>query len=146
MFSGKYLKYCFFNGIHWIGKLTFVGDWFIDLEKTKLNVVSQDLVDKIDFSSGKYAYVPDLDDLFELIDNQVKAWGNKVDDKKIKIEYKNREWNIEVWYQRPKNKENGYAITYSCGESLHEALSNAIIQMSVVVDDERFEKGNCRKS
>ena len=140
MFSEKYLEYCFFNGINWIGKLTLVGDWFIDMKKIKLNVVSQDMIDKIDFSSGKYAYVPDLDDLFELIDNQIVAWGNKADDKKIKIEYKDGKWKIEVWYQRPKNKEKGYVTTYVSGESLHKALSNAITQMCVVVDDKKFKK------
>ena len=71
MVSGKYIKYCFYNGFNWVRKPTIIGDWFIDMKKIKLNVISQDMIDKIDFSSGKYAYVPDLDDLFELIDNQV---------------------------------------------------------------------------
>ena len=125
MFDAKYIARNIVARDFWKSKRTFPGDWYIYLEDFKMDVVSQDTVNRVDFSSSSFAYIPDLDDLMELINNQIEGWGDKSEESKIKIEYNpaKRTWWVEIRY--------AMRITRCWGNSMHEALQNAWLQMSV---------------
>ena len=136
MFSEKYLIHCFKDAFRWENRPAFVGDMFADFEKKKVNAVSKDMVNKIDFSSDKYAYIPNLDELIDCIDDQIKRLGGKVEDKKVKLEYENKKWKMEIHYQRINGNEKESLITEGSDESLHEVLIGVLLQMTVIYNDE----------
>ena len=141
MFTEKYLIYCFENAFRWKNRSAFVGDMFSDFEKLKMNAVSIDMVGKIDFASRKYAYIPNLDELMDCIDVQIKRLGGEAEDKKVKIEYKNKKWKIEIrHYYKVNDSKKDLLITSGSGESFHELLIGVLLQLTVVYNKEFKEE------
>jgi hypothetical protein len=106
-FTAEYLQRCYNTGKRGTGKVTKVGDWYIDLATGRFDVVSEGEETTIEFQSGRYIFVPDADDLLELIDCHVKAWGCD---------------------------PNAKRLTYGGGRSVHEALLHAVWQMAVPIE------------
>jgi hypothetical protein len=98
-FSDEYLRLCWRGRSLWPKKTTCLGDWYLAGDPLELRIVADSDVDTVSFSDPAIAYVPDTDDLLELIDNQIRAGGGNPTDKSLTITYKpNTGWGLEVDY------------------------------------------------
>jgi hypothetical protein len=126
-FTAEYLQRCYNTGKRGTGKVTKVGDWYIDLATGHFDVVSEGEETTIEFQSGRYIFVPDADDLLELIDCHVKAWGCDPNTKELTITYTpQKQWAVTIDYAK--------RLTYGGGRSVHEALLHAVWQMAVPIE------------
>lgn len=124
-FSQEYLMRCFDDQPRWSGKQTELGDWFVHL-KEGIDVISRKDLKRIEFSSPDVIYIPDTDDLLELIDNQVAAWGDDPRKKKLEISCDSEgKWSVMVQYA-------GRITEAVQAESIHMALLEALWQMVVI--------------
>jgi hypothetical protein len=129
-FSEPYLMRCFDEGPRWAGKEAALGDWFVHL-KSGIDVVSTKDLHTVRFSDPDTVFIPDTDDLLELMDNQIAASGFDPSQKKLRIGYEpDQGWWVEVEYRGRITQSTG-------GESVHTALLNAVMQM-VVSDPTRL--------
>jgi hypothetical protein len=124
-FSEAYLMRCFDDAPRWASKKTNLGDWYVHL-KSGIDVVSRKDMASVQFSDPDTIFIPDTDDLLELIDNQIQAWESDPKQKTLRIEHDGHQgWSVTVeWGGRIAEATNG--------ESIHMALSNALCQMALI--------------
>lgn len=122
-FSRPYLQRCHERRAFWRGKETAPGDWYVDLNRKVMDVVSVDSLGQVRFDQSEIVFIPDADDLMELIDNQAAAWGCNPQNKKLEIQYApGVGWSARVEYAE--------RITEATrAESLHAALLSVFCQM-----------------
>ena len=124
-FSEHYLGLCQGNRALWSKKKTMVGDWYMSLDPPRLGVVSEIDVDSIDFSRDDLLYIPDTDDLLELLDNQIAALDGSPVHKTLQIRYDMEErWSMEIETSKQRSVVRGQ-------ECIHSLLLRAVFQMSV---------------
>lgn len=122
-FSETYLMKCLDVAPRWTGKETTLGDWYVRLQ-SGVDVVSTKDLALVQFSDPETIFIPDAEDLLELMDNQIAAWSFDPAQKKLRIEYEPQSgWCVTVEY--------GGRITRAVGESIHVALLHAVSQMVV---------------
>ena len=123
-FSHAYLKTCSDRRRCWSAKGTQLGDWYVHL-KHGVDVVSNEDLERVKFSSPDIVYVPDTDDLLDMIDNQIAAWGEDPSEKKLTIACDAKGiWSVEVHFA-------GRIVQSTQAESIHMALLGAVGQMVV---------------
>lgn len=129
-FSQKYLEKCFGLRSRWRRKRTQIGDWYLDSKRISLGVAAESDLARIRFSDDFMTYIPDIDDLMELIDLQVAAWGDDPRTKKMDLKYEpERGWTAVVEYAE--------RTTMAVGESLHATLLVLYFQMVAPAPKER---------
>jgi hypothetical protein len=121
-FSESYLRRCFDEAFRWAGKKTELGDWYVHLT-SGLDVVSRSDLSSIRFNDPDIIFIPDTNDLLELMDNQIRAWGFDPKQKSLRIQHDPQVgWCVIV--------EWGGRITEAVKcDSIHMALLNAVWQM-----------------
>ena len=124
-FTSTYLERCWHNRKNWLRKRTSPGDWYLAGDPLELNISGQAEENPVDFSSDEVAFVPDTDDLFEFIDNQIAARGIDPEQKSITISYTPADqWHIRIDY-------GDWSTVAVRQESIHSLLAYALIQMSI---------------
>lgn len=106
-------------------KRRIIGDWYGNITSGQLKVYSDESV--TDFSRPEWFYIPDLDDLFEFLTNQIRAVQEKDEPAKL-IELRftpEKNWTLEV------RTEDGLIHRSAHAKSPHEVLWNAINGLSV---------------
>lgn len=122
-FSEHCLGLCQANRALWSKKKTMVGDWYMSLNPPGLGVVSEIDVDSIDFSRDDLVYVPDIDDLLELLDNQIAELEGSPMHKILQIRYDMEErWSMEI----ETSKQRSVVRRQEC---IHSLLLRAVFQM-----------------
>lgn len=119
-FSVEYLEWCWKNRSIWSEKKTCVGDWYLTGDPLDLHLVGEGEEGSVTFSNPQFAFVPDADDLLELVDNQINSVGVDPETKVVSIYYdpENR-WRMMI--------EHGEAISFvQRKESLHSMLIDMI--------------------
>jgi hypothetical protein len=119
-FSAEYLKWCWEHRSIWSKKETCVGDWYLTGDPLDLHLVGEGEEGSVSFSNPQFAFVPDADDLFELVDNQIKFLGVDPGTKVLSIHYdpENR-WHMTIEY------DDGISFAQR-KESLHSMLIGII--------------------
>ena len=129
MFSANYIQDSWKRRNVWLGKKAIVGDWYLELTDTgvELRIVDETTADTDVFFRKTTAFVPDTDDLLELVDNQIRAWHENPAQKTMKIvRNSDGNWCMEVEY--------GKKVTYiGKADSLQALLMHTIIQMSCIM-------------
>jgi hypothetical protein len=87
MFSPKYLQLCHADKANWANRQPCLGDWYIDWERKIVDVISLNTLNQVDLRSARYTYLPGADDLLELMDNPIRAWGDDPERKELRITY-----------------------------------------------------------
>ena len=125
-FTAAYLEQCWHRRRLWSRKRTQPGDWCLAVNPPQLHVASAVDQPGVDFSAQDLAFVPDADDLLELIDNQVAAQGADPAQKRLTITYTPADhWRIEITCGDGTTVAGGH-------ESLHAALTVAFFQLAAV--------------
>jgi hypothetical protein len=123
-FAPQYVQDCIRNRRRWAGKPALLGDWYVDLQRQAVDVVNEASRTSVKFDAEWFVYVPDVDDLLELVESQITAWGFKPGDKQLTLSYTpDKQWAVSVGY--------GNRLTEARGASIHEALMAALQQMIV---------------
>jgi hypothetical protein len=123
-FTAAYLEQCWHKRRIWSRKRTQPGDWYLAVNPPQLHVASDADQSGVDFSAEDIAFVPDADDLLELLDNQVTAHGVDSAQKSLTISYTpNDQWHIEIACGEMTTVAGGH-------ESLHAALTVAYFQLA----------------
>lgn len=124
-FTTEYLERCWGCRGMWRAKKTYPGDWYLAGDPLELHLVGEADVERVDFHSGAIAFVPDTDDLLELVDNQIRAAGGDPATKTLTIRYDPEGlWSLEI----------EYADQSTCGvgqESVHSLLLYALHLMAL---------------
>ena len=124
-FTSTYLERCWQSRKNWSRKRTNPGDWYLTGDPLELKLAGLVEENPVEFSSDEVAFVPDTDDLFELIDNQVAARGIDPKQKTITISYTPADqWQLRIDY----GEWSTVAVRH---ESIHSLLAYALIQMSI---------------
>jgi hypothetical protein len=98
-FTEEYLMRCWRGRSLWRGKPAKPGDWYLIGDPLRLELVVVQEPGKAVFAAADIAYVPDADDLLELLDNQVRAAGGCPARKSLTIKYDAEGlWNLDVEY------------------------------------------------
>jgi hypothetical protein len=123
-FTNEYLQRCWKSRKMWTGKKAHLGDWFLTGDPLELSVVGVGDARVVDFRDDAFAYVPDADDLLELLDNQVKAAGADPAMKTLNLQYDPaRHWTLDIEYAD--------ASTHAgMQESIHSVLLYALHLMA----------------
>ena len=125
-FTAAYLEQCWHQRRLWCRKRTQPGDWYLAVNPPQLHVASAVDHAGVDFSAQDLAFVPDADDLLELIDNHVAAQGADPAQKRLTITYTPADhWHIEITCGDGTTVAGGH-------ESLHAALTVAVFQLAAV--------------
>ena len=128
-FTAAYLEQCWHQRRLWCRKHARPGDWYLAGHPLQLHVASDADHPGVDFSAEDLAFVPDADDLLELLDNQVTAHGVDPAQKSLTISYTPTDhWHIEIAC-------GDLATVVSGQESLHAALTLAFFQLAAVSRD-----------
>ena len=123
-FTAAYLEQCWHTRRIWSRKRTQPGDWYLAVNPPQLHVASAVDHAGVDFSAEDIAFVPDADDLLELIDNHVAAQGTDPAQKRLTITYTPADhWRIEITCGDGTTVAGGH-------ESLHAALMAAVFQLA----------------
>ena len=118
-FTAAYLEQCWHTRRIWSRKRTQPGDWYLALSPPQLQVASEADQSGVDFAAEDIAFVPDGDDLLELLDNQVTAHGSDPAQKSLTITYTPaHHWGIEI-------TDGNWAVVVSGHETIHAALPAA---------------------
>jgi hypothetical protein len=98
-FANEYLARCWKLRRNWPTKSAKVGDWYLSGDPLELKLVGKAEVGRVDFANGEIAFVPDADDLLELLDNQLRAFGFDPADKTMTIRYDPEgQWQLILEY------------------------------------------------
>jgi hypothetical protein len=98
-FTNEYLQRCWKGRKMWAGKKTRPGDWFLTGDPLELSLVGVGDARIVDFRDDALAYVPDADDLLELLDNQLKATGADPATKTLSLRYDPvNHWSLDIEY------------------------------------------------
>ena len=123
-FTSKYLERCYISRGLWKTKSTYPGDWYLAGDPLDLHLVGESDVERVDFHSGAIAFVPDADDLLELVDNQIRAAGGDPATKALTIRYDPEGlWSLDIEYGGKSTHVRGQ-------ESVHSLLSYALYLMA----------------
>lgn len=126
-FTQAYIQLCYSYRSIYRHKTRKTGDWYGNLTTQELKVNSPD--SQTDFNDPRWFYIPDLDDLFEFLNIQIK--GCQVKDlpaKSIELTFSPAtNWQLKL------ELENGFIFLSVGGKSPHEVLLQAIFQMSPYV-------------
>ena len=123
-FTAAYLEQCWHKRRIWSRKRTQPGDWYLAVNPPQLHVANDVDQAGVDFSTEDIAFVPDADDLLELLDNQVTAHGVDPAQKSLTISYTPTDhWHIEIAC-------GDLATVVSGQESLHAALTVALFHLA----------------
>jgi len=123
-FTAAYLEQCWHQRRLWCRKRTQPGDWYLAVNPPQLHVASAVDHAGVDFSAQDLAFVPDADDLLELIDNHVAAQGTDPAQKSLTITYTPADhWRIEITCGDGTTVAGGH-------ESVHAALMAAVFQLA----------------
>lgn len=126
-FTAQYLERCWKGRGRWRGKQTYPGDWYLAGDPPQLHVVGEAEVAQVDFHSADIAFVPDTDDLLELINHQIRASGGDPAKKSLTIQCDSAGvWSLIIEYG---NRRTGVARQ----ESIHSLLLYALYQMAVPI-------------
>ena len=123
-FTDEYLMRCWRGRSLWRGKPAKPGDWYLTGDPLRLELVGVQETGKAVFAAANIAYVPDADDLLELLDNQVRAAGGYPAQKSLTIRYDAEGlWNLDVEYAE--------CLTHvRKQESIHSLLVSAFFGMA----------------
>jgi hypothetical protein len=132
-FSDAYLELCYRRRHHFRRRVPIVGDYFLDSTEQKLLLVTSDTQIR-DLESDNLAFVPDLDDLFEVIDEQLKSHGPDTTANDLRIARKEGKWTVEL--DLPE-----VTIYIAPKESLHSALLATLLQFSGTITFSRTRGG-----
>lgn len=123
MLTAEYVQFCRQNSRSWEDKTPCLGDMYVDWKRETLDAISQDTLGQIEYRSGRYTYLPSVDDLLELIDNQIRAWGDDPTNTSLRITFDpQKKWCAEIRYAG--------RITLASGQrSLEELLYRGMTQM-----------------
>lgn len=126
-FTQDYLELCCKYRRIYQNKRRIKGDWYANLATPEIQVY--DGKSAADFTGPDWFYVPDLDDLFEFLDIQIRLTQEAEQPAKlIDLTYRpDQKWCIQV------SLENGLVHRTVNGESPHEVLLNAIYALSAFV-------------
>lgn len=126
-FTEDYLKLCYNYRRIYQNKRRIKGDWYVNLATAQVKVYDGE--SPADFTGPDWFYVPDLDDLFEFLDIQIRLTQETEQPAKvIALTYRpDTKWGIEVAL------ENGLVHRTVHGKSPHEVLLNAIYALSAFV-------------
>ena len=123
-FTAAYLEQCWHQRRLWCRKRTQPGDWYLAVNPPQLHVASAVDHAGVDFSAQDLAFVPDADDLLELIDNHVAAQGTDPAQKTLTITYRPATgWGVEI-------ADGDRTVVASGHESIHAALTVAVVQLA----------------
>jgi len=126
-FSTEYLRACIELRPRLSGRKAVLGDWYIDLRDEVLDVVSRASLEEVEFSSGCYAWVPSADQLFDLVDNQIRAEGFDPSRKVQLLMYKPEEgWKFQT-------RISGCFTIAFAKDSLQSALAKGWLQSAIRV-------------
>ena len=106
-------------------KKRIIGDWYGNITTGELKVYSDESA--TDFSRPDWFYLPDLDDLFEFLANQIRAIQEK-DEPAAMIELRftpEQNWTLEIRTQEGLINRSAHA------KSPHEVLWNALNGLSI---------------
>jgi len=118
-FSETYLERCWHARRLWSRKRTTPGDWYLGGHPLQLHIVGDADPQGVHFAAEDLAFVPDADDLLELLDNQVAAHGTDPAQKALAISYNpDDQWRIEIACGDRTTVAGGH-------ESMHAALTVA---------------------
>jgi hypothetical protein len=124
-FTGDYLERCWKRRAVWRGKKAFPGDWYLAGDPLELRLVGEAETTSMDFQSDEVAFVPDADDLLELIDNRLKTAGADPAEKSITVAYDpDKLWSIDIRYG------DGSRYNARNQESIHSGLLYALQVMA----------------
>ncbi|MGD0576387.1 MAG: hypothetical protein ABSB61_13655 [Anaerolineales bacterium] len=98
-FREEYLQRCWNGRRMWAGKKTHTGDWYVTGDPPELKLVGEGEAGAVDFHDDAFAYVPDADDLLELLDNRIKAGGADPAMETLSLRYDPAShWCVDVEY------------------------------------------------
>lgn len=132
-FTQNYLKICYnYRGLYQ-NKRRITGGWYGNISTGQLRV--DDGISKM-FSGPDWFYIPDLDDLFEFLNNQIKAIeGDDRPAKSIELKYESdKGWFVVV------ELHNGIIHHSVNGDSPHSVLLNAIHALSAFIDRDQEKR------
>ncbi len=122
-FSERYLQLCFSKQRMARNKECQKGDWYVDIESSDLRVAAQ--FGEVDYSKGDAIYIPDLDDLLELLSNSLQVICGSADDHVLEItSHPENGWSINLHHRK------GLTVVPKA-DSLHTALFIALLQLSI---------------
>lgn len=132
-FHPDYIMICYHYRSIYKNKTRKIGDWYCNLTTSEIKVYNQEST--TDFNKPEWFYIPDMDDLFEFLINQIKACQTTdLPAESIELTFKSEKgWRLEV------TLENGLITNSFGGKSPHEVTLQCIYQMSLYVMDEKME-------
>jgi len=96
-FTDDYLQFCWNLRNIWIHKVPKIGDWFMRLDPPELALIHDPGTQSDRMNDTDSAYVPDLDDLLELLDNRIAAFGIDPASKDLQIHFDPRQgWSAQI--------------------------------------------------
>jgi len=123
-FTSKYLERCWSRRDLWKTKSTHPGDWYLAGDPLELHLVGESDAERVDFHSDAIAFVPDADDLLELVDNQIRAAGSDPARKALTIRYDPAGlWSLDIECTGKSSHVGGQ-------ESVHSLLLYALYLMA----------------
>lgn len=123
LFSEAYWMRCFDGAGLWADKPAALGNRYVNMQTPGLDAVSKRDLQSVKFSDPNTIFVPDTDDLIELMDNQIAAWGFDRAQKRLKIEYRpEKGWSVSVEY-------GGLISDATSIDSIQMALFDCVSQM-----------------
>jgi hypothetical protein len=124
-FTREYLDLCHRWRDMFNNKEPKYGDWYGNLSAEQMRIFTG--TSELKYGSSDCFYIPDLDDLFELLHCQVGAIQQLSEPQmQINVSFD----NVRLW---EANIEVDGRITYVFkSESLHEALLKALAQMTIL--------------
>lgn len=123
-FTKDYIELLYHYRAVYRHKRRIIGDWYGNITSGQLKVYSGESV--TDFNRPEWFYIPDLDDLFEFLTNQITAIQEKDEPAKL-IELRftpEKNWTLEV------RTQDGLIHRSAHAKSLHEVLWNALNGLS----------------
>jgi hypothetical protein len=126
MFTADYLLFCSENQAYYAKKRPLIGDWYLDEEARTLKVLAGP--DDIASLSPSAFFVPDLDDLFELMDAQLRFIGSEPGECKITVLKEDGKWSLEIRHP------DGIITNFGRHESLHSTLWWSVPHLATVAD------------
>jgi len=121
MFSDEYLTRCGSPKFWSNRRQPTVGDWYFDLESQRWWVLSKP-EDFADVPESAF-FVPDLDDLLELLGSRIRLLGVDPDEAELKMTLKGRQAEVQV------SLPDGTFSMAGPHESLHSSLFHMMQQL-----------------
>ncbi len=129
-FTETYLEKCVKARHLWFNKKPVLGDYFIDLNSSVLDFVCTHNIAEFSFDADHVAFVPSLDDLLEIFNNQLRAFAAQPEQVYLELRHDpapdNRWWAIAEL-----NDEFGEVRSVGTStDSIHDAMMNLLTQIA----------------